>query len=67
MSIIGCDLHSRYQAVAMLEGESGEVVTRRLEHESVSTISQSGLVHSSPNLANARLRPHPPQSIGLLH
>lgn len=33
MSIIGCDLHSRYQVVAGLEAETGEIVTRRLEHE----------------------------------
>jgi transposase len=33
MLIIGCDLHSRYQVIAMLDTETGEVVTRRLEHE----------------------------------
>ena len=33
MSIIGCDLHTRYQQVAVLEAEAGEVVRRRLEHE----------------------------------
>lgn len=33
MSIIGCDLHTRYQVIAMLETEGGEIVTRRLEHE----------------------------------
>jgi transposase len=33
MSIIGCDLHSRYQVVAMLEAETGEITSRRLEHE----------------------------------
>jgi len=33
MSIIGCDLHSRYQVIAMLESGTGEVITRRLEHE----------------------------------
>ena len=33
MVIIGCDLHSRYQVIAMLETESGEITTRRLEHE----------------------------------
>jgi len=33
MSIIGCDLHSRYQVIAMLEAETGEITTRRLEHE----------------------------------
>jgi transposase len=34
MSIIGCDLHTRYQVIAILGTETGEVVTRRLEHES---------------------------------
>jgi len=33
MSIIGCDLHSRYQVIAMLDTETGEIVRRRLEHE----------------------------------
>ena len=33
MSIIGCDFHTGYQVIAMLEGEAGEIVTRRLEHE----------------------------------
>jgi transposase len=33
MNIIGCDLHTRYQQIAWLEGATGEVVTRRLEHE----------------------------------
>ena len=33
MSIIGCDLHTRYQQIAMLEMKVGEVVIRRLEHE----------------------------------
>jgi len=34
MKIIGCDLHTRYQQVAMLEQETGELIERRLEHES---------------------------------
>jgi transposase len=33
MSIIGCDLHSRYQVVAEMYTETGEITTRRLEHE----------------------------------
>lgn len=37
MSIIGCDLHSRYQVIGMLEKETGEIVTRRLEHENGET------------------------------
>ena len=34
MKILGCDLHTRYQQVAMLDEETGELVERRLEHES---------------------------------
>ena len=33
MMIIGCDLHTRYQQIAMLDRETGELVQRRLEHE----------------------------------
>jgi transposase len=33
MKIVGCDLHTRYQQVAMLEQETGELIERRLEHE----------------------------------
>jgi O-methyltransferase involved in polyketide biosynthesis len=33
MFIIGCDLHTRYQQIAMLDTVTGEVVTRRLKHE----------------------------------
>jgi transposase len=32
MSIIGCDLHTRYQVVAFIEERTGEVGVRRLEH-----------------------------------
>ncbi len=34
MLIIGCDLHTRYQMIAMGDTETSEMVTRRLEHES---------------------------------
>ena len=34
MNIMGCDLHTRYQVVAWIEKETGEIMTRRLEHES---------------------------------
>lgn len=33
MLIIGCDLHTRYQEIAMLDTATGEVVRRRLGHE----------------------------------
>src|SRR6516162_6721984 len=32
MLIIGCDFHSRFQQIAMLDPETGEVEERRLEH-----------------------------------
>ena len=32
MKIVGCDLHTRYQQVAMLDTETGELSERRLEH-----------------------------------
>ena len=33
MNIMGCDLHTRYQVVAWIDEETGEIRTRRLEHE----------------------------------
>jgi len=33
MLIIGCDFHTRFQQIAMLDRETGEVTERRLEHE----------------------------------
>jgi len=32
MQIVGCDLHTRYQQIAMLDTATGEVTERRLEH-----------------------------------
>jgi len=33
VNIIGCDLHSRYQVVAWVNPDTGEIMKRRLEHE----------------------------------
>jgi len=33
VNIIGCDLHSRYQVVAWMNPDTGEIMKRRLEHE----------------------------------
>jgi transposase len=33
MTIIGCDFHPRYQQIAMMDTDTGELVERRLEHE----------------------------------
>jgi transposase len=34
MLIIGCDFHTRYQQIAMMDEATGELVERRLEHQS---------------------------------
>src|SRR5215472_19233879 len=34
MLIIGCDFHSRFQQIAMLDTKTGELIERRLEHAS---------------------------------
>jgi hypothetical protein len=33
MKIIGCDFHTRYQQIAMLDQATGELIEQRLEHE----------------------------------
>ena len=33
MLIIGCDFHSRFQQIAVLDSETGKVRERRLDHE----------------------------------
>lgn len=33
MMIVGCDFHSRYQQIALLDQATGELVERRLEHD----------------------------------
>jgi len=33
MFIIGCDFHTRFQQIAMLDPETGEIIERRVEHE----------------------------------
>ena len=34
MMIIGCDFHTRYQQIAMMDEATGELIERRLDHES---------------------------------
>jgi hypothetical protein len=33
MLIIGCDFHTRYQQVAMMDDSTGELTERRLDHQ----------------------------------
>jgi transposase len=39
MWIIGCDIHSRYQQIAALDKETGEMIERRLNHEGDEVLS----------------------------
>jgi transposase len=32
MLVIGCDFHTRFQQIAMVDTETGELIQRRLEH-----------------------------------
>jgi hypothetical protein len=34
MKIIGCDFHTRYQQIAMMDEATGELIKRRLDHQS---------------------------------
>jgi len=34
MMIIGCDFHTRYQQIALMDESTGELVERRLDHQS---------------------------------
>ena len=34
MLVIGCDFHTRYQQIAMMDEATGELIERRLDHES---------------------------------
>ena len=33
MHLIGCDFHTRFQQMAMMDCQSGEIIERRLDHE----------------------------------
>lgn len=46
MMIVGCDFHSRYQQIAMLDTKTGEMVERRLEHQTGEVrVFYAGLPH----------------------
>ena len=42
MLIIGCDFHTRYQQIAMLDESTGELIERRGDHESGEAQAFSG-------------------------
>jgi transposase len=43
MLIIGCDYHTRFQQIAMLDRETGEIIERRLEHPEEARAFYAGL------------------------
>ena len=55
MLILGCDFHSRFQQVAMLDPTTGEVIKRRLEHEMVESPSPSLLGRGEPTTLSNQL------------
>ncbi len=44
MIIIGCDWHVRFEQIALLDTETGEVVEQRLEHDPNPSIKEEGEV-----------------------
>jgi len=48
MRIIGCDLHTRQQAIAMLDDQTGELVEKQLNHEGEGVSSNVVLEVLSP-------------------
>jgi hypothetical protein len=59
MKIVGCDLHTRYQQVAMLDQETGELVGRRLEHESGEARGFYAGLEGAVRVGIEATRPHP--------
>ena len=47
MLIIGCDFHTRYQQIAMLDDQTGELTERRLGH---SIEGKTMLIHTGSML-----------------
>ena len=33
MLMIGCDFHTRFQQIAMMDSQTGEIIEHRLDHE----------------------------------
>jgi len=45
MKIVGCDLHTRYQQIAMLDQETGELIERRRVAQPFAFFAKAGDVH----------------------
>jgi hypothetical protein len=59
MLMIGCDFHTRFQQIAMLDPETGELTERRLEHatgEAVEFYGQAFVRHGKEILRRTKVR-----------
>ena len=57
MLIMGCDYHTRYQQVALLDTETGELVERRLEHENGEACASYASLPRSARIGMEATRP----------
>jgi hypothetical protein len=53
MIIIGCDFHTRFQQIAMLDPTTGEIIERRLEHENGEAEKFDATLPSPARVGNA--------------
>jgi hypothetical protein len=63
MLIIGCDFHTRFQQIAMVDSPTGEIIERRSDHESGEARQFYGAVLRQ-NLINASYVPTTPLEVG---
>jgi hypothetical protein len=59
MIIIGCDVHTRFQQIAMLDPTTGEIIERRLEHDSWRCGCTGGCVEQLSRKPSARMQGSP--------
>jgi hypothetical protein len=64
MIIIGCDFHTRFQQIAMLDPTTGKIVERRLEHETGEAEKASSYSHAGDGSRTAWPRPASKASAG---
>ena len=64
MRIIGCDLHTRQQTLAMLDTTTGEIVNTTLLHEGDGVLARAGRIRLSNLAHNRAISARPTLGIG---
>ncbi len=59
MRIIGCDFHTRYQQIAMLDTDTGELVERRLQRVGSSHLKSGLELHLNFQVCGVRIPDDP--------